>query len=103
MSDLNKEIINYLENCKKVQENNLKWITTTGIGKQVRREINELDSMIKHLANGTNTSDRQLTIPDVSQQRELLLAFADYLRDEKNTKFIFTSWIDEFIKANNCG
>ena len=40
---------------------------------------------------------------DVSQQRELLLAFADFLRNEKNTEFIFTKYIDEFLKANNCG
>ena len=39
---------------------------------------------------------------EVVQQRELLLAFADFLRDEKGTEFISTPWIDKFLKANNC-
>ncbi|MFW6225454.1 MAG: hypothetical protein ACOC3V_00680 [bacterium] len=38
-----------------------------------------------------------LNIPVVSNRRELLIAFADFLKNEKNTQFIYTFWIDEFL------
>jgi hypothetical protein len=32
-------------------------------------------------ANGTNTSERQLTIPDVSNRRELLIAYGEWIHE----------------------
>ena len=45
-----------------------------------------------------------LLLFSVSQQRELLLAFADY-SDYRNDKsqYIARYMIDDFLEANNCG
>ena len=58
----------------------------------------------------TQQGEKQLTIVSdinenyllhiVSKQRELLIAFSDYLRDEKNTQFIPSRFVDEFLKSN---
>ena len=64
----------------------------------LQKEIKELQATSFKLMQANN-----LHLQRVSQQRELLLAFADFLRDEKNTDFIYTKYVDEFLKANNCG
>ena len=38
-----------------------------------------LTEFAEQQANGVNTSERQLTIPDVSNQRELLLAYSKWI------------------------
>lgn len=38
----------------------------------------------------------------VSQQRELLLAYHRYLKEELNLD-LNEIWVDEHLKANNCG
>ena len=45
---------------------------------------------------------KQLTITDVSQQRELLLAYHRYLTEELSLD-LHEIWVDEHLKANNCG
>jgi hypothetical protein len=45
---------------------------------------------------------KQLTLTDVSQQRELLLAYEDYL-NEYHTKEDRIKQVDKYLKANNCG
>jgi len=51
-----------------------------------------------------NTGDRQLTIPDVSQQRELLLAYSLRQWDAPSESIITSheKMVDSFL-ANNCG
>ena len=44
----------------------------------------------------------QLALTDVSQQRELLLAYEDYL-NEYHTKEDRIKQVDKYLKANNCG
>ena len=43
-----------------------------------------------------------LTIPVVSQQRELLLAYHRYLVEELSLD-LHEVWVNEHLKANNCG
>jgi hypothetical protein len=43
----------------------------------------------------------QLALTDVSQQRELLLAYEDYL-NEYHTKEDRIKQVDKYLKANNC-
>lgn len=45
---------------------------------------------------------KQLSIPLVSQQRELLLAYHRYLTEELSLD-LHEIWVDEHLKANNCG
>ena len=44
---------------------------------------------------------KQLTIPVVGNQRELLLAYHRYLIDELSLDF-GEFWVEMYIKANNC-
>lgn len=46
--------------------------------------------------------DKQLALCSVSQQRELLLAYEDYL-NEYHTKEDRIKQVDKYLKANNCG
>ena len=48
---------------------------------------------------------KQLNLPVVSQQRELLLAFLDHIDCYSDTqiKAGYDHLIDGFLKANNCG
>ena len=41
----------------------------------------EFEYKPQKLANGANTSERQLTIPDVSNQRELLIAYGEWIHE----------------------
>tara|TARA_R110000765_G_scaffold351330_1_gene441314 strand:- start:179 stop:427 length:249 start_codon:yes stop_codon:yes gene_type:complete len=43
-----------------------------------------------------------LNIQNVSQQRELLLAYHRYLTEELSLD-LHEIWVDEHLKANNCG
>ena len=45
---------------------------------------------------------KQLSIPLVSQHRELLLAYHRYLTEELSLD-LHEIWVDEHLKANNCG
>lgn len=68
----------------------------------VRYEWEEIsDTMKKSILEAINEA---LSQHDVSQQRELLLAFADY-SDYRNDKsqYIARYMIDDFLEANNCG
>ena len=52
------------------------------------------------------TEKEQLRLHIVSQQRELLLAFAKHQRDWGNTtltKEMHEKEVEHFLKANNCG
>ena len=44
---------------------------------------------------------KQLALTDVSQHRELLLAYEDYL-NEYHTKEDRIKQVDKYLKANNC-
>jgi hypothetical protein len=44
---------------------------------------------------------KQLSIPLVSQQRVLLLAYHRYLTEELSLD-LHEIWVDEHLKANNC-
>lgn len=46
--------------------------------------------------------EQQLLIQRVSQQRELLLAYHRYLTEELSLD-LHEIWVDEHLKANNCG
>ena len=62
--------------------------------KEELRLINESESIVN-----------KLTIPNVSQQRELLLAFGKWYNNNeiiKPTSFVLTDDIEMFL-ANNCG
>lgn len=45
---------------------------------------------------------KQLHIPVVSNRRELLLAYHRYLTEELSLD-LHEIWVDEHLKANNCG
>ena len=45
---------------------------------------------------------KNLSLSGVSQQRELLLAYEDYL-NEYHTKEDRIKQVDKYLKANNCG
>jgi len=45
--------------------------------------------------------EKQLTLTDVSQQRELLLAYHRYLTEELSLD-LHELWVDKHLKANNC-
>ena len=59
-------------------------------------------AMVKHFIKKEKAE--QLTLTDVSQQRELLLAYEDYL-NEYHTKEDRIKQVDKYLylKANNCG
>jgi hypothetical protein len=52
-----------------------------------------------------DTGYRQSNIPDVNQQSEQLLAFAEYIKTKTLTSLIGEPqhYVDIFLKANNCG
>jgi hypothetical protein len=45
---------------------------------------------------------KNCSIPDVSQQHELLLAYHRYLTEELSLD-LHELWVDKHLKANNCG
>ena len=45
---------------------------------------------------------KKLTLTDVSQQREPLLAYHRYLTEELSLD-LHELWVDKHLKANNCG
>lgn len=45
---------------------------------------------------------KALSLSDVSQQRKQLLAYHRYLTEELNLN-LHEIWVDEHLKANNCG
>ena len=47
-------------------------------------------------------AEEQLLLHNVSQQRELLLAYHRYLTEELSLD-LHEVWVDEHLKANNCG
>jgi hypothetical protein len=57
-------------------------------------------AMVKHFIKKEKA--KQLTLTDVSQQRELLLAYEDYL-NEYHTKEDRIKQVEKYLKANNCG
>ena len=65
-------------------------------------ELKTLCSMVEQDNVKLREQVKNLTIPVVSQQRELLLAFREYYIEE-NSWDIAEKDIDKFIKANNCG
>jgi hypothetical protein len=67
------------------------------------REINyneAVDLINKNLLEYSKLNNLSLT--DVSQQRELLLAYHRYLTEELSLD-LHEIWVDEHLKANNCG
>ena len=81
---------------------------------KILREVVGKDCIWEEMNNLTNTpidfvvkameiyKNQALTIPFVSQQRELLLAYHRYLIDELSLD-LNEIWVDEHLKANNCG
>ena len=59
-------------------------------------------SGLDELLTSLESDNKQLIITDVSQQRELLLAYEDYL-NEYHTKEDRIKQVDKYLKANNCG
>jgi len=57
---------------------------------------------VKNLEWGIKQYRKQLILHSVSQQRELLLAYHRYLKEELNMD-LHEIWVDEHLKANNCG
>jgi hypothetical protein len=80
-ADLYQDFFNFLS-----QEHNL---TCT---------IEEMDEIIHE----AQTFVKKFDIANVSQQRELLLAYHRYLTEELSLD-LHEIWIDEHLKANNCG
>ena len=80
-ADLYQDFFNFLS-----QEHNL---TCT---------IEEMDEIIHE----AQTFVKKFDIANVSQQRELLLAYHRYLTEELSLD-LHEIWVDEHLKANNCG
>jgi hypothetical protein len=69
----------------------------TAIAKWIEAEF---EYKPKKLANRTNTSERQLTIPAVSGQSELLLAFVEHIKkDNELTETVNANDVDAFLKS----
>ena len=67
-------------------------------------DTNELTGIQAELVNDVISVVKKLTIPDVSQQRELLLAFKKW--EANKCKLPWDANIDEVVEqyiANNCG
>tara|TARA_R110000787_G_scaffold159287_1_gene273046 strand:+ start:486 stop:758 length:273 start_codon:yes stop_codon:yes gene_type:complete len=56
----------------------------------------------KHYVSELIELVKNLSLSGVSQQRELLLAYEDYL-NEYHTKEDRIKQVDKYLKANNCG
>jgi ABC-type uncharacterized transport system substrate-binding protein len=65
-------------------------------------DTNELTEMQAELVNDVISVVKKLTIPVVSQRSELLLAYHRYLTEELSLD-LNEIWVDEHLKANNCG
>jgi hypothetical protein len=76
-------LINWLQEA----EDNNTWVVST-------------QSVKRHLEKIKETE--QLTLTDVSQQREPLLAYHRYLTEELSLD-LHELWVDKHLKANNCG
>ena len=61
----------------------------------------DCDNVLMHLANIEDLVNK-LFIANVSQHRKLLLAYHRYLTEELSLD-LREIWIDEHLKANNCG
>jgi hypothetical protein len=72
---------------------------TDGFKERSRLRDDVLDAMEQAYIKGKK---EQLTLTDVSQQRELLLAYHRYLTKELSLD-LNELWVDEHLKANNCG
>ena len=76
--------------------------------KQEFREETDMDVYASYGNNGSFNNvyvkwlEAKLALTDVSQQRELLLAYEDYL-NEYHTKEDRIKQVDKYLKANNCG
>ena len=46
---------------------------------------------------------KNCNLQNVSQQRELLLAFVEYYNKQEPYEYVPISVIERFLKANNCG
>jgi len=70
----------------------------------LKYKVKELQEKNEELQVELEITKEQLILSVVSQQRELLLAFADY-SDYRNDKsqYIARYMIDDFLEANNCG
>ena len=76
----------------------------------LNKEIEQLELQIKFLeieiqkANTVNVGlQKQLTLTDVSQQRELLLDFWMKMPKTHKHKGVAEHYIDNYLKSNNCG
>jgi hypothetical protein len=87
---MTKEDIKYIEDY-------LEW---------VRQNMNPAEVDFEHFANGmmncNNILSQALSLHNVSQQREPLLAYHRYLTEELSLD-LHELWVDEHLKANNCG
>ena len=63
------------------------------------------DLVIDWLTEFAEKQVKLFAIPDVSQQRELLLAFMDWYDKNVENRAPMTGnivWVNDFLKANNC-
>ena len=65
--------------------------------------IADLDIQIERLKIRRKNYKKQLTLTDVSQQRELLLDFWMNLPKTHKHKGVAEHYIDNYLKSNNCG
>ncbi len=63
---------------------------------------NEISDYGQEKLNEFIAIKKQLTLTDVSQQREPLLAYHRYLTEELSLD-LHELWVDKHLKANNCG
>jgi len=72
------------------------------VNENLLNEVNALNKQNKELIGKNIDLQEQLLIQRVSQQRELLLAYHRYLTEELSLD-LHELWVDEHLKANNCG
>jgi len=72
------------------------------VNENLLNEVNALNKQNKELIVKNIDLQEQLLIQRVSQQRELLLAYHRYLTEELSLD-LHELWVDEHLKANNCG
>ena len=65
-------------------------------------EESSKNGIIAHYVDVDELVDDLFSLYDVSQQRELLLAYEDYL-NEYHTKEDRIKQVNKYLKANNCG
>lgn len=63
------------------------------------RENNTID--LNAYAIGLSEMSKAISKTHSDDKKALLLAFSDFLKTGKNTQFIYTKWVDEFL-ANEC-